>query len=245
MAFRSLLLFVCIVYAAAYQLSMSGVQRIDAKERDGVRKLLSFGGILLGSVALSHPSAAGAKVFFDTDTYGDKELKIATVNKIKQKLRNAILEDITLAPDLLKLALNDALSYNAATDDNGPNGSILFELEREENKGLKKAVDVIQKIKKELQRTTSVSFSDLVAFGGAEALETVGSERVIVQVGRTDAKKESDSQAKAINWSNLSAESATGAFSTAGLTSRELVLLLGALGEITRIVEETQALAKE
>lgn len=224
---------------------MSGVQRIDTKERDGVRKVLSFGGILLGSAALMSPSAAGAKVFFDTDTYGDKELKIATVNKIKQKLRNAILDDVTLAPDLLKLALNDALSYNYSTDDNGPDGSIQFELEREENKGLKKAAEVIQKIKKELQRTTSVSFSDLVAFGGAEALETVGCDRVIVQVGRTDAKKESAAGAKAVNWSNLNTASATDAFTTAGLTSRELVLLLGALGEVSRIVDETQATAKE
>ena len=41
------------------------------------------------SAATLLPSVSNAKVYFDTDTYGDKELKIATVNRIKQKLRNA------------------------------------------------------------------------------------------------------------------------------------------------------------
>ena len=97
-----------------------------------------------------------AKVYFDTDVYGDKELKIATVNKIKQKLRNAILQDITIAPDLLKLAITDALGYEITSQDGGLDGSIVFELDKDENKALKKAVDVILSIKKDLQRTNTV-----------------------------------------------------------------------------------------
>jgi len=76
---------------------------------------------------------------------------------------------------------------------------------------------------------------------GAEALETVGCDRVIVQVGRTDAKKEHGKDAKAVNWSNLDTASTKAVFATAGLTSRELVLLLGAVGEVTRVVAETAA----
>ena len=112
------------------------------------------------------------------------------------------------------------------------------------NHSLKKAVDVIKNIQKELQRTNTVSYSDLVAFGGAEALETVGCDRVIVQVGRADAKKEGATDAKAVNWSNMNVATTAAAFTSAGLSSRELVLLLGALGEINRIVEETQAAGK-
>jgi hypothetical protein len=81
-----------------------------------------------------------AKTFFDTDVrkssvrlycvtklinskfyrqvYGDKELKIATVNKLKQKLRNAILQDISIAPDFVKLAVNDALGFNVQSEGN-------------------------------------------------------------------------------------------------------------------------------
>ena len=52
-------------------------------------------------------SPAAASVAFDPDRYGDKELKIATVNKLKQKLRNAIAGDLTLAVPFVRLAIND------------------------------------------------------------------------------------------------------------------------------------------
>ena len=100
--------------------------------------------------------------------YGDKELKIATVNSIKQKLRNVIQQDIRIAPYLLKLAINDALGYNSATGSGGPDGSIQFELERKENLSLVGAVQAINSVKKDLQRTKVASFGDLCAFGGAE-----------------------------------------------------------------------------
>ena len=199
-------------------------------------------GLLLSS-ALKVDSA-GAKVYFDTDTYGDKELKIATVNKMKQKLRNAILADVTLAPDFLRLAINDALTFDAATRDGGPDGSIQFQMTREENKGLEKAAAIVQGIKKELLRTNTVSYSDLVAFAGAEALESAGCGRVIVQVGRFDAKVESNKKTGLlVNWGELDPASTSAAFSYSGLGPREIALLLGALGEVTRVVEETQLAA--
>ena len=49
--------------------------------------------ILTASTITASSKQVNAKTYFDTDVYGDKELKIATVNKIKQKLRNAILND--------------------------------------------------------------------------------------------------------------------------------------------------------
>lgn len=196
-------------------------------------------GFLLSSVARTE--SANAKVYFDTDTYGDKELKIATVNKMKQKLRNAILADVTLAPDFLRLAINDALTFDAATRDGGPDGSIQFQMTREENKGLEKAAAIIQGIKKELLRTNTVSYSDLVAFAGAEALESAGCGRVIVQVGRADGKPESNKKTGLlVNWAELDPTSTSAAFSFSGLGPREIALLLGALGEVTRVVEETQ-----
>jgi hypothetical protein len=137
---------------------------------------------LVLSGAVGALSNANAKVYFDTDVYGDKELKIATVNKIKQKIRNAILQDVSVAPDLLKLAINDALGYDTTSEEGGPDGSIIFEMDRPENKGLEKAVALLTGVKKELQRTNTVSFADLVAFGGAEALETVGAGRITGKV---------------------------------------------------------------
>ena len=252
---RVSLLLVGFASCSSFQLSMTGeMNNVPVKVRDGyasgvniaTRAMPAFiGGLLLSSVVKAEP--ANAKVYFDTDTYGDKELKIATVNKMKQKLRNAILADVTLAPDLLRLAINDALTFDAATRDGGPDGSIQFEMNREQNKGLEKAAAVIQGIKKELLRTNTVSYSDLVAFGGAEALESAGCGRVIVQVGRFDAKQETDkTTGLLVNWGELTPESTSAAFTYSGLGPREIALLLGALGEVTRVVEETQlAAAKE
>ena len=234
---------------SSFQLSMMGENKhVPVKTSDQFRDCvqtatravpLFLSGVILSAV--TKPQPAQAKVYFDTDTYGDKELKIATVNKMKQKLRNAILADVTLAPDLLRLAINDALTFDAATRDGGPDGSIQFEMTREENKGLEKAAAVVQGIKKELLRTNTVSYSDLVAFGGAEALESAGCGRVIVQVGRFDAKPETDKKTGLlVNWGEMSPESTSAAFTYSGLGPREVALLLGALGEVTRVVQETQ-----
>ena len=135
---RLLITIVCVAAMTvvhSLRLSMTSVtpSRIGQNEKGNLQSAIALvtSGILVTSLA---PPAL-AKVYFDTDTYGDKELKIATVNKMKQKLRNAILADNSLGGDLLKLAINDALSYDAKTEDGGPDGSIQFELEREENKG--------------------------------------------------------------------------------------------------------------
>lgn len=124
-----------------------------------------------------------AKTYFDIETYGDKELKIATVNKLKQKLRNAILNDITIVPDLLKLAINDALGYDVKTEEGGPDGSIQFEMNYDENKGLMKALELCNSVKKDMQRTNVVTIGDVIAYAGAEALEACGCPRIIVQIG--------------------------------------------------------------
>ena len=40
------------------------------------------------------PDAATATVNFETERYGDKELKIATVNKLRQQIRNSVRASI-------------------------------------------------------------------------------------------------------------------------------------------------------
>lgn len=102
-----------------------------------------------------------AKVYFDRDTYGDKELKIANVNYIKHKLRNVILSDYSVAPELFKLSVNDALGFVADGGTGGPDGSIQFEKDKEENKGLAKTLGVSKTIKVELQRTNGVSLAQI------------------------------------------------------------------------------------
>lgn len=199
--------------------------------------------ILTASTITASSKQVNAKTYFDTDVYGDKELKIATVNKIKQKLRNAILNDNSIAPGFLELSINDALGFDITSQDGGADGSIQFEMDRETNSGLKPALEILKAIKKELQRTTSVSFSDICMFAGGEALETVGCGRITIQVGRFDAKKE-NKKASQVPWNALadggeySSSSVLDAFMESGFDIRETVLLLGALGEVKRVTAE-------
>ena len=231
--------------------SASSVRRFafnDARSpvEEARSKLICSSKIIASLLLLSTAQPAAAKVFIDTDLYGDKELKIATINKLKQKLRDAILNDVTLAPLLLQLAINDALGYDAISEDGGPDGSVQFELMKEENKGLEKAVKVVQDVKKSLQRTNTVSFADIVAFGGAEALETAGCSRLTVQIGRDDAKA-ANTAGKAIDWesSQIDAKKTRVAFDSAGLEAKDLALLFGALGEVRRVMTETLATKEE
>jgi hypothetical protein len=202
------------------------------------RSILSTG--IAAIPYLSSIKSTSAKTYFDITVYGDKELKIATVNKLKQKLRNAILKDPSIACDFMKIAINDALGFDSSSLAGGQDGSIQYELSRPENAGFEKAIDAINVVKKELQRTNTLSFGDVVAYAGSEALEAVGCSRIIVQVGRFDANKE-NTKTKIVPWNDLSDPGAVKeAFLSSGLDAKDIALLFGALGEINRIVTETK-----
>ena len=206
--------------------------------RTNLLRYLKTAGVVLVASSSTIVSKADAKTYFDTDVYGDKELKIATVNKLKQKLRNGILSNPSIAADLLKVAINDALGYDVTSQDGGPDGSIQFEADLDHNKGLSSAIALMQDVKKQLQRTNSVSFADVCAFAGAEALETVGCGRVIVQVGRVDSK-DPNLKSIGVDFQNpIDTSQVLTGFSSSGLGPKEAVVLIGALGEINRIVSE-------
>lgn len=184
-------------------------------------------------------SPALASTYFDTEVYGDKELKIAAVNKIKQKVRNAILENPQLAAKFLKVSINDALGYDQSTNSGGADGSVLLEQSSEENRGLDDALMELSKIKRDLQRTLSVSFADICAFAGAEAMESVGCDRTPVQLGRFDTRS-SNRKSNTIAWLEPTATGLLTAFAGSGLDANAVVVLLGAVGEINRIVAESK-----
>lgn len=210
-------------------------EQIKVQSATVMKSFLAVGAVL---GALRIPKVE-ATTYFDTDVYGDKELKIATVNKLKQKLRNAILADPTLAMGFLQLAINDALGYNPNTKNGGADGSILFEMDREENKPLMKVKEAMFQVQKELQRTNTLSFADVCAFAGSEALESVGCGKVTVQIGRFDAKLANEKES-IIPWSNLQTDaSAISAFEGSGLEARDALILLSALGEVQRVVDDT------
>lgn len=186
---------------------------------------------------------ANAKVFLDTQVYGDRELVVATINKCKQKIRNAIVESPELAGELFNVAINDALGFDVASGEGGPDGSLILDAEakRTDNAGLLRALQEVQRIKKELQRTNALSFADVISFAGAEALEALGCPRVVVQVGRVDST--TPNTKGGIDFSNDTGADILNRFASSGVTKADTALLLGAVGEIRRILAETAAAA--
>lgn len=132
--------------------------------------------------AVTLPAATHAEVYFDIDRYGDKELKVAAINSVKQTCRNILQERPELLPAFFMLTVHDALSYNAETNAGGPNGSLRFELDREENAYLKSAVDALTEARQTSRR--DISFADSFAFAGAVTMELTNGPRIVLQLGR-------------------------------------------------------------
>jgi hypothetical protein len=68
---------------------------------------------------------AVAQVFFDPAMYGDQELRVGTVDSLRESVRRAILKNPKLAPSFYQLALMDGLSYDVKTNKFGPDGSVM------------------------------------------------------------------------------------------------------------------------
>lgn len=61
---------------------------------------------------------------------------------------------------------------------------LMYAIHRDVAKGLKPALEAALKIKKNMQRTNEMTLGDIVAMGGAEAIEAVGGPSITVQLGR-------------------------------------------------------------
>ena len=92
------------------------------------------------------------------------------------------------APTVLRLALHDALTFDATTRIGGPNGSIRMEREQGHagNEGLQAMVDRLEGLRKDLGG--EMSFADLLHLGAAVAAEMIGGGRVAFRSGRKDKR---------------------------------------------------------
>ena len=232
-------------------LSSNELEADNLSRRKWMQKIVS------SSAAMSLPfmaniNSASASVFTDPDRYGDKELKIATVNKIRQNVRNAINNDPDLAALFVKIAIQDALTYNPKTQEGGPDGSIVSAILNsniESIKGLSKAAEALNDIAKSIKRTTEITMADVVAFAGAEAIESVGGPRVVLQLGKMDPKTPQTSTNNNLAYPDLcgtsNGEQVVSAFLNTGLTEREVALLYGAIGSMEYTALDALAKKKE
>jgi Peroxidase len=193
-------------------------------------------------------SPAAAQVFFDPAMYGDQELRVGAVDSVRESVRRAILKNPQIAPSFYQLALLDGLSYNAATNDFGPDGSILKLLFATKDdspyvNNLREAALALIEAEKALRQKNAISLPDAIAIAGAEAIESIGGPVLTVQLGRADTPKTGP-----VN-TNLPLDLFTGkhssaevvaAFRSAGLTEREMTALLTGLMTL-EIVEKARS----
>jgi len=192
------------------------------------------------AITLSAPVIA--YVYEDPDRYGDKELKVSTVNKLRQNIRNIILSDPKLGGLFLKLAIQDAITYNAETGEGGPNGNILEKVlskdAPESLLELKDAAKVLKGLSSTLKRY-EITIADIVSFAGSEAIETAGGPRAVIQLGKLDPEKRIMLPNE--YYPNLCGQGSdvVKAFKRAGLSERDVALLYGALGSMEGIASSS------
>lgn len=217
--------------SSSLSMAMEGSNDRRAFLADGVFTLAA------GLAALT-PSPASARVFLDPAMYGDQELRVSAVDSLREAVRRSLLQNPSLTPHFLELALLDSLSYDAETGGGGPDGSIIKAVvgakgSDPHTKALQDCASVLIEAKKNLKKMSSITIADAVALAGAEAVNAVGGPILPTQLGRTDASQKAPIPASMPPLDLFTGEAGDDAvvtaFRTAGLTEREMTALLGCL----------------
>lgn len=106
-----------------------------------------------------------------------------SAQKVRKTINTLVREDCFLAGQFVRLAFHDATTRD--NSGGGPNASVRYELDWSENRGLAKPLRILEEYCKE----SHLSFADIIALAGAQAIEAVGGPSIAIRLGRTDAKK--------------------------------------------------------
>ncbi|GAB2223385.1 hypothetical protein Droror1_Dr00017526 [Drosera rotundifolia] len=153
-----------------------------------------------------------------------KELVANDFQFIKEEIRKVLSK--TKAAGVLRLVFHDAGTFESADSSGGMNGSIVYELERPENMGLKRSLKVLEKAKIVVDARQSVSWADMISMGGAEAVSLCGGPNIPIQLGRLDSVIP-DPEGK-LPEETLDAYGLKHGFKRKGFSTQELVALSGA-----------------
>ncbi|KAM7259931.1 hypothetical protein ACFE04_015672 [Oxalis oulophora] len=139
---------------------------------------------------------------------------------IKEEIKKVVTKN--KAPGILRLAFHDAGTFEVNENSGGMNGSIVYELDRPENTGLKKPMKILDKAKSQVDAIKP----DVIAVAGAEAVSVCGGPKIPVRLGRIDSMKPDD-EGK-LPEETLDASSLKQCFQRKGFSTQELVALSGA-----------------
>ncbi len=134
------------------------------------------------------------------------------------------LED---APKFLRMSFHDSGNFDIQTGKGGANGSLRFELDREENISLKPYFEKLEILKKAMdERGIKVSYADLIAFAGAVAVYKTGGPNIKLNTGRVDTNEAGHRMH--ILSSDLRIKELIENFSVMGFSTQDLIVLSGA-----------------
>lgn len=136
-----------------------------------------------------------------------------------------------IMPQILRIAISDALSFNKSLENSGARAHFNFSKFRKlkSNTGLNKAFKVIKEIKENGNHVTELlSISDLIQLGGASAVEYCGGPYIELKVGREDIEDE-HYVAPSTGFPDLemNSEEIRSKYTSIGFTDEEIVALFG------------------
>ncbi|KAF8653702.1 hypothetical protein HU200_061812 [Digitaria exilis] len=143
---------------------------------------------------------------------------------IRSGVRNVLTK--AKAAGVLRLVFHDAGTFDVSDKSGGMNGSIIYEVDRPENTGLNRSIKILGKAKAGIDDIQKVSWADLIAVAGAEAVALCGGPEIPVRLGRLDSST-ADPAGK-LPEETLDAAALKLAFSTKGFSTQEMVVLSGA-----------------
>ncbi|KAI3454206.1 hypothetical protein Pfo_010869 [Paulownia fortunei] len=211
-------------FAATFT-SGSVLLRFPAKNSPAVK----FGGKRL-TVACAASSASPfgrrALMYMATTSFLMPSPNFAAATDEKSFLQEEIRKVLSKgkAAGLLRLVFHDAGTFDKGDKRGGMNGSIVYELDRPENKDLKKSI--LEKAKGQVDAIHPVSWADLIAVAGAEAVLVCGGPKIPVQLGRVDATMHDPEEQ--LPEESLDAAAMKQCFQRKGFSAQELVALSGA-----------------
>lgn len=167
----------------------------------------------------------------------EQEVMVALGARIvRDEVTKHLRDDPTLAGPLLRLAFHDAATREADGADGdindlftgGPNGSIQYELEWSENRGLSRPLQVVQQMYGKVE--SYISLADTIALAGAAAVEGAGGPKISVKLGRVDAAEADPRKRRRTLQMDTDRSLVDTTLPSAALDSDGLRLYFGALG---------------
>ncbi|XP_047072564.1 putative L-ascorbate peroxidase 6 isoform X2 [Lolium rigidum] len=158
----------------------------------------------------------------NVDMASAAELYVGSV--IQNGVRNVLTK--VKAAGVLRLVFHDAGTFDVGDKSGGMNGSIIYEVDRPENTGLSKPLKILRKAKEGIDQVQQVSWADLIAVAGAEAVALCGGPEIPVRLGRLDSST-ADPAGK-LPEETLDIVALKTSFSKKGFSVQEMVALSGA-----------------